>query len=71
MASNKIGVRVFLTLSAIAATLVGVIWYFGVRRLEDALIAAGLTFIVVLVTIATLALMGKEDNHPVDQPRLK
>jgi len=70
MAKNKLGVRVFLTLSAIAGALVGVIWYFGVRRLEDALIAGGLTFIVVLVIIATLSLMVKEDEHPADKPRL-
>jgi formate-dependent nitrite reductase membrane component NrfD len=70
MAKNKLGVRVFLTLSAIAGALVGIIWYFGVRRIEDALIAGGLTFIIVLVIIATLSLMGKEDEHPVDKPRL-
>jgi formate-dependent nitrite reductase membrane component NrfD len=70
MAKNKLGVRVFLTLSAIAGALVGVIWYFGVRRLEDALIAGGLTFIIVLVIIATLSLMVKEDDHPADKPRL-
>ena len=70
MAKNKLGVRVFLTLSAIAGALVGVIWYFGVRRIEDALIAGGLTFIIVLVIIATLSLMSKEDDHPVDKPRL-
>ncbi len=70
MAKNKLGVRVFLTLSAIAGALVGVIWYFGVRRLEDALIAGGLTFIIVLVIIATLSLMTKDDENPVDKPRL-
>ena len=70
MAKNKLGVRVFPTLSAIAGVLVGVIWYFGVRRIEDALIAGGLTFIIVLVIIATLSLMTKEDEHPVDKPRL-
>jgi formate-dependent nitrite reductase membrane component NrfD len=70
MAKNKLGVRVFLSLSAIAGALVGVIWYFGVRRLEDALIAGGLTFIIVLVIIATLSLMVKEDDHPADKPRL-
>jgi formate-dependent nitrite reductase membrane component NrfD len=70
MAKNKPGVRVFLTLSAIAGALVGVIWYFGVRRVEDALIAGGLTFIIVLVFIATLSLMTNEDDHPADKPRL-
>jgi hypothetical protein len=39
--------------------------------LGKTLIWAGLTFIVVLVGIATLALMVKEDDHDPDQPRLK
>jgi len=70
MAKNKLGGRVFLTLSAFSGVLVGVIWYFAVRRPEDALIAGGLTFIIVLVIIATLSLMVKEDDHPADKPRL-
>lgn len=70
MAEQKVGVRVYLILSAIAGALVGVIWYFGVRKVNDAIIAGGLTFIVVLVGIATLALVSKDDSDP-NQPRLK
>lgn len=70
MSEQKVGVRVYLILSAIAGALVGVIWYFAVRRLNDAIIAGGLTFIVVLVGIATLALVSKDDSDP-NQPRLK
>ena len=70
MSKNKIGVRVYLALSAIAGGLVGVIWFYAVRKLNDAIIAGGLTFVIVLVSIATLALMSKDDSDP-NQPRLK
>lgn len=69
--ASKLGVRVYLTLSTIAGVIVGVIWYGGVRRIEDAIIAGGLTFIIVLVFIATLALMVKDESAPGDEPRLK
>ena len=68
---SKLGVRVYVTLSAIAGLIVGVIWWGGVRRLEDSVIAGGLTFIVVLVFIATMALMVKDDDGSPDEPRLK
>lgn len=68
---SKLGVRVYVTLSAIAGLVVGVIWWGGVRRLEDSVIAGGLTFIVVLVFIATMALMVKDDEGSPDEPRLK
>lgn len=68
---SKIGVRVYLTLSAAAGVLVGVIWWGGVRRIEDSLIAGGLTFIIVLVIISTFALMVKDEPAPTDKPRLK
>ena len=68
---SKLGVRVYVTLSAIAGLIVGVIWWGGVRRLEDSLIAGGLAFIVVLVFIATMALMVKDDEGSPDEPRLK
>ena len=69
--NSKLGVRVYLILSFIAAALVGVIVYGGLRDVGKTLIWAGLTFIVVLVGIATLALMVKEDDHDPDEPRLK
>ncbi len=68
---SKLGVRVYVTLSAVAGLIVGVIWWGGVRRLEDSVIAGGLTFIVVLVFIATMALMVKDDEGSPDEPRLK
>jgi hypothetical protein len=69
--NSKLGVRVYLTLSALAGLLVGLIWWGGVRRIEDSLIAGGLTFIIVLVFIATFALMVKDEPAPSEEPRLK
>ena len=69
--TSKLGVRVYLTLSAVAGLIVGLIWWGGVRRIEDSLIAGGLTFIIVLVVIATFALMVKDEPAPTDEPRLK
>lgn len=67
----RIGVRVYLTLSTIAGAIVGLIWWGGVRRVEESIIAGGMTFIIVLVGIATLALMVKDEEAPKDEPRLK
>ena len=69
--NSKLGVRVYLTLSFVAAAVVGVIVYGGIRDLGKTLIWAGLTFIVVLVGIATLALMVKEEDEDPNKPRLK
>jgi hypothetical protein len=68
---KHLGVRVYLTLSAIAGVIVGFIVWGGVRDLEKTIIWGGLAFIVVLVAIATmdLSIRGGEDDP--DQPRLK
>lgn len=70
--TTKIGVRVYLTLSFISAAAVGlVVWANKPNQIASGLIWAGITFIVVLVTIATLALTVKDDEHDPNQPRLK
>ncbi|MEN9715436.1 MAG: hypothetical protein RJA35_903 [Actinomycetota bacterium] len=69
--NTKIGVRVYLTLSFISAALVGFIVWGGTRLWNMTLIWAGITFIVVLVGIATLALTVKDDEHDPSKPRLK
>lgn len=69
--NTKIGVNIYLALSFIAAVVVGLIAYGGLRDLGKTLIWAGVTFIVVLVGIATLALTVKDDEHDPNQPRLK
>jgi FtsH-binding integral membrane protein len=67
---KPVGVRVYLTLSAIAAIFVGVLVYFGTRKWDQTFIWSGMTFIVVLVGIATLALSVKEDDFDGTTPRL-
>ncbi len=69
--NTKIGVNVYLALSFISAVVVGLIAWGGLRDLGKTLIWAGVTFIVVLVGIATLALTVKDDEHDPNQPRLK
>lgn len=70
--NTKIGVRVYLTLSFIAAIVVGaVVWANKPDQLAAGLIWAGITFIVVLVGIATLALTVKDDDKNPNEPRLK
>jgi hypothetical protein len=69
--NTKIGVNVYLALSLISAVVVGLIAWGGLRDLGKTLIWAGVTFIVVLVGIATLALTVKDDEHDPNQPRLK
>jgi uncharacterized membrane protein len=68
---KKITATNFLILSAVAASFVGVLVYFGVRKVDAALIAAGVTFIVSLVGIATLALIVPEQKKDPDKPVLR
>lgn len=68
---KKITASTFLILSAVAASFVGVLVYFGVRKVDMALIAAGVAFIVALVGIATLALMVPEQKNDPDKPVLR
>ena len=67
-----LGVRVYLTLSLIAGVIVGFIVWGGVRDIEKSVIWGGLSFIVVLVVIATLdlSLRGSDPQDP-NEPRLK
>ena len=68
---KKITATNFLILSAVAASFVGVLVFFGVRKIDSALIAAGVTFIVSLVGIATLALIVPEQKNDPDIPVLR
>jgi hypothetical protein len=68
---KKLTATTFLTLSAVAAAFVGVLVFFGVRKVDMALIAAGVAFIVSLVGIATLALMVPEQNNDPNSPLMK
>jgi uncharacterized membrane protein YkgB len=68
---KKLTATTILTLSAVAAAFVGVLVFFGVRKVDMALIAAGVAFIVSLVGIATLALMVPEQNNDPNSPLMK
>lgn len=67
---RPVGVRVYLFMSAVAAIFVGVLVHFGTRKWDQTFIWAGLTFIVVLVGIATMALSVKDDDFDGTTPRL-
>ena len=73
MADKTKSLRVFLTLSFVAAAFVGVLVLAATNygAVTEALIWAGVTFIVVLVAIATMALSVKDDDADPNQPRLK
>ncbi|MEN9606303.1 MAG: hypothetical protein RL605_131 [Actinomycetota bacterium] len=65
------GVRTYLIFSAIIGLGTGILWFAGVHKLDESLIATGIAFIVSLVVVATLALTVKDESHDPDQPRLK
>ena len=67
---KPVGVLVYFTLSAIAAVFVGILIFFGTRKWDQTFIWSGLTFIVVIVGIATLALSVKDDDFDGSTPRL-
>jgi Na+/melibiose symporter-like transporter len=71
-------IRTYLTLSFAAATFVSVLVFFGTGGVDEAqgsfertTIWFSITFIVTLVTIATLALSVKDDTSDPNKPRLK
>lgn len=67
---KSVGVRVYLLFSALAAVFVGVLVQFGIDDWKQTAIWSGLTFIVVLVAIATMALSVKDDDFDGSTPRL-
>jgi hypothetical protein len=64
---RKTKVTTFLTLSAVAGVFVGAMVYFAVDMLESGIIWGGLTFIVSLVAISTMALMVPDNNNDPDK----
>lgn len=71
-------IRTYLTLSFVAAAFVGTLVFFGTGGVlqsegafERTAIWFGITFIVSLVGISTLALSVKEDDADPNKPRLK
>lgn len=72
MANKKNSLRNYLSLSFIAALFVGIMVLAATHYVAvvEALIWAGVTFIVVLVAIATLALTVKDQEDDPTKPRL-
>lgn len=60
----------YLTIATVSAVIVGVLVYFGTRFIETAIIASLITFIVLLVSVATLDLTYKPDDQDPNKPRL-
>ena len=71
--NNPRSLRVFLTLSFVAAAFVGILVLAATnyQAVTEALIWAGVTFIVVLVAIATMALSVKDEDNDPSKPKLK
>lgn len=67
----EVGLRTYLSLATISGLVVGVLVWGGLRDISKSLIWGGITFIVAVVGIATLALTVKDDDADPDQPRLK
>ncbi|CAB4623951.1 unannotated protein [freshwater metagenome] len=63
--------RTYISLSFVSAVFVGVIVWGNSQDIQRVAIWSGLTFIVVLVTIATLALSVKDEPADEGKPRLK
>lgn len=72
MAKKINSLATFMTLSIIAAGFVGILVFAATnyQRLQEAIIWAGITFIVALVGIATLALTVKDQDDDPNKPRL-
>lgn len=70
MAQKKTSLRNYLTLSFVAAAFVGVLLFAGTHDWIETFIWAGVTFIVALVGIATLALTVKDQDDDPNKPRL-
>lgn len=63
--------RTFVLLSFFAAAFVGILIWGATRDLERIAIWSGITFIVSIVSIATLSLLVKDDESNPDEPKLK
>ena len=63
--------KTYLTGSLIAGVFTGFLVYFGTRFLETGIIFGLITFIVVIVIVATLDLSFKPDDQDPNRPRLR
>lgn len=62
--------KTYMTVSLIAALFTGVLVYFGTRFIETAIVWGLITFIAVIVIVATLDLSFKPDDQDPNRPKL-
>lgn len=63
--------KTYMVVSLVAALFVGFLVYFGTRFIETGVIAGLVTFIVVIVIVATLDLSFKPDDQDPNRPKLR
>lgn len=63
--------RSYLTISTIAALFVGVLVTFGTDNFTTGLISFLITFIVAVISVATLDLSFKPDQGDPNRPKLR
>jgi hypothetical protein len=63
--------KTYMTVSLIAALFTGVLVYFGTRFIETAIVWGLITFIAVIVIVATLDLSFKPDDQDPNRPKLR
>ena len=61
----------YMGLSVVAGLFTGILVYFGTRFIETAIVWGLLTFIVVIVIVATLDLSFKPDDQDPNRPKLR
>lgn len=63
--------KTYMGLSVVAGLFTGILVYFGTRFIETAIVWGLLTFIVVIVIVATLDLSVKPDDQDPNRPKLR
>jgi uncharacterized membrane protein (UPF0136 family) len=63
--------KTYMALSLVAGLFTGILVYFGTRFVETGIIWGLVTFIVVIVIIATLDLSFKPDDQDPNRPKLR
>ncbi len=63
--------KTYMVVSIVAALFVGFLVYFGTRFLGTGIIAGLVSFVVVIVIVATLDLRFKLDDQDRNRPKLR
>ena len=63
--------KTYMTVSILAGLFTGILVYFGTRSVETGIVWGLVTFIVVIVIVATLDLSFKPDDQDPNRPKLR